>query len=248
VTGSTDPTKGGTPGPEELRVRALEAFVLEFRRIVWRWHMAPEERSLETVCDLLDAGRRFCNRTPPGGGPLRDWDPSFPRGPYADPPEADEEIRPDEELPTGREFPAWFLDARVTFDPRRDITLCAGCGARWPRGKPPGAFRDRVPGSRAEDCRMLCLACAEFAAEAEVQLPDEIPAAAEMRRAAIRACLEKRRAELAVASGLREGKVWEAEKRACALAAAQDAVECAVLIRDLPPVPRETEASTSEER
>lgn len=45
----------------------------------------------------------------------------------------------------------------MTFDPKRDVTLCAKCGARAPTGT---AWKTKVPGTRDQDCRRLCDECA----------------------------------------------------------------------------------------
>ena len=50
------------------------------------------------------------------------------------------------------------VDAEVTFDPRRNITLCCACKARAPLGT---AWRTRAPGYPEEACRRLCERCAE---------------------------------------------------------------------------------------
>lgn len=63
-----------------------------------------------------------------------------------------------------------LLGMSFTFDRARDVTLCAKCGARTvkPKGGLPAAWTHQVPGTRPEDCRMLCDTCAAKAEPAGV--------------------------------------------------------------------------------
>ncbi len=45
----------------------------------------------------------------------------------------------------------------LTYDPKRNITLCASCGTKAPLGE---AWPAPAPGFPPKDCRRLCDSCA----------------------------------------------------------------------------------------